>query len=83
MSSTGPSTEIDGTRERSHHDELSEGDAGLERHLHRGIEGCRTVGRQAKDERAEHVHAVAAESLQLAGECLAGVVPVLEDGLES
>ena len=49
---------------------------------HRRIEGGGLVGRQAEDERAEHMHAMLLEGLQLLRQRLAGVVPVLEDSLQ-
>ena len=66
-----------------HHDELGEGDAGFEGHFDGGVEGGGLVGRQAEDEGAEHVDAVLLEGLELLGERFAGVVEVLEDGLEA
>ena len=75
--------EVDGAGKRSHHDKLREGDAGLDRHFDRGGEGCGPIGGQAEDERTEDVHAVLLEGLELFGEGLAGVVPVLIDGLQS
>ena len=77
-----PAAEIDGAGKRRHHDKLREGDAGLDRHFDRGGEGGGPVGGQAEDERAEDVHAVLLEGLELLGEGFAGVVPVFVDGFE-
>ncbi len=49
----------------------------------RGVEGGGLVGRQAKDEGAQHMHAMFLEGLELTGKGIAGVVEVFEDGLES
>ena len=77
-----PTAEVDGAGERSHHDELGEGDARFERHLDGGVEGSAglSVGRP-KNERTEHVNAMLFERLQLACERLTGVVPILNTAL--
>ncbi len=65
-----PAAEVDGAGKGRHHDELGEGDAGLERHLDGGVEGGGLVGGQAEDEGAEDVDAVLLEGLELVGEAL-------------
>ena len=52
------------------------------RQLRSGLERRRLVGRQAEDERAEHVHAALLEFLQPLGERVAGEVEVLVDVLQ-
>ena len=78
-----PAGEVHGAGEGRHHDELGEGDAGLEGHVDSGVEGGGLIRGEAEDEGAEDMDAVLLEGLELTGEGFAGVVEVFEDGLEA
>src|SRR5882762_6646512 len=66
-----PAPEVDRARKGRHHDELREGDTGLEGHCDCCVEGLRLVCRQTEDERPEDMYAVFFEGLQLSREGLA------------
>jgi hypothetical protein len=78
-----PAAEVYRAREGRHHNELGEGNAGSEGHFDGGIERGGLVGGEAEDEGTEDVDAVLLESLELAGQSVARVVEVFEDGLEA
>src|SRR5829696_2813495 len=78
-----PGREIHRAWIRRQHDELSERYTCPFGYLGGRTEGGRAVARQAENERAEHMHPVLAERLQLVHQRLAGVVEALVDVFES
>ena len=77
-----PGGEIDGARKRRQHHELREGQAGALGHREGGVEGFGPIGRQAENERPEHVNAVLLKGPEALDEGLSRVVEVLVDVLQ-
>jgi len=59
-----PVFKVDGSRKRHEHDKLSEGQVGPLCHRKSSFKSFRPVAGQAKDERAQHLHAMFGEKAQ-------------------